>query len=137
MENKTIPIDEGKFVVQVQALKQNKDEASAMAPYISKNSIITNEQGKLFLSLMFTEQDIITGFQIKNKQGEFIPCVNAHTDTETNARYENFSLDALKDFHDARVQYKVNQDGNIFEGDETLRLFFDRDSVLNVNKIKF
>lgn len=137
MENKSIPIDEGKFVVQVQALKQSEDEASAMAPYISKNSIITNEQGKLFLTIMFTEQDIITGFQIKNKHGEFISCVNAHTDIETNARYENFTLDSLLPFHDARVQYKVEHDGNIFEGDETLRLFFDRDSVLNVEKIKF
>lgn len=137
MENNSITVDEGKFVVQVQALKQSEDEPSAMAPYISKNSIITNEQGNLFLTLMFTEQHIITGFQIKNNAGEFVSCVNAHIDTKTNARYENFTLDTLQPIHDARVQYKVDYDGSTFEGDETLRLSFDRDSVLNVEKIKF
>lgn len=137
MENKAINVDEGKYVIQVTAMKKAEDEPSAMAPYLSNNSIITNVSGQYFVTLMILEEQIITRFQLKNKTDEYINCIEQHKDKEAATRYEIFQLEEFQTIHDARVQYKVNNNGNVFEGDEELRLFFDANSIQNVDNIDF
>lgn len=129
MKYKKIPLDEGKYVIQVEALKIDKDEPSAMAPYLSNNSIVTKEAEKTFLTLMLLEEHIITKFQIQIEQDDFITCVNTHKDESSQTRYEIFQLNQLQTIHQARVQYEVEHEGQTFSGDEILRLSFDADSI--------
>lgn len=137
MKNKKISIDEGKYVVQVKTMKKTEAEPSAMAPYLSNNSIVTKVSGQYFLTLMILEEQIITGFQLKNKADEYVNSMENHRDEESSTRYEIFQLEDFRTIHDARVQYKIDHDGKTFEGDEELRLFFDSDSVQNVDEIDF
>jgi len=132
-----INVDEGKYVIQVKAMKSSADDPSAMAPYLSNNCIVTNVSGQYFVTLMILEEQIITGFQLKNKADEYINCIEQHRDEEATTRYEIFQLEQLQTIHHARVQYKVNHEGNAFEGDEELRLFFDVESIQHVDDIDF
>lgn len=137
MEFKIIHLNEGKYVVQVQAMKKEENELSAMAPYLSNNSIITKESGEIFVTLKILEEQIITGLQIKNDNGEYTEHINFLKDEEAKARYENFQLESFQSIHHARVQYEVNHEGEIIKGDEELRLVFDDQSVQNVDDIQF
>lgn len=137
MENEQITLDEGKYVVQVKAMKLDVDEPSAMAPYLSNNSIITNISGQYFLTLMILEEHIITGFQLKNNVNELKNCIERHRDETAKTRYEIFQLEEFRTIHEVQVQYEVDHEGKVFEGDEKLRLFFDANSIQNIDEIDF
>lgn len=137
MESKRIELEEGKYVVQVQAIKKDEDEPSAMAPYLSNNSIITKEADKVFMTLMIVNEQVITGLQIKNEADEHVERVNVHQDDEANTRYEIFEFTQFQTLYEARVQYEIEHEGENFKGDEPLRLAFDENSILNVEDIEF
>lgn len=137
MQNQTIQLEDGKYVVQVQAVKKDTEEASAMGPYLSNNSIVTYESGEIYLTLMLVEEKIITGLQIKNKEEQYEERINFHRDEEANARYEIFKLDHFQSVHEAKVQYEIEHEGEWIKGDEELRLFFEPDSIQNVEDIQF
>lgn len=137
MESTDIQLEEGKYVIQVAAIKKNNEESSAMAPYLSNNSIATNESGTTFVTLMLVQEHIITGLQIKNEHGNYIECINSHKDEEASTRYEIFQLSNLQTIHEARVQYEIEHEGRLIKGDEELRLFFDATSLQNVDELDF
>src|SRR5690625_3318633 len=116
-------------------MKRSSNEESAMTPYLANNSIITIEPGQLFVTLMIKEEKIVTGFQFKNNYGELIHSINQQIDDSANIRYEIFQLDELYTIMEAQVQYKIEHNAQLFEGDEALRLFFNPDSIQNVDDI--
>lgn len=137
MEKNSIELNEGKYVVQIQAMKIDTDEPSAMAPYLANNAIITYEKGLYFLTLMIQEEKVVTGFQIQTESGTFTPSIEQQIDNEAKVRYEIFQLDQLSTILSARVQYKVDHEGKVFEGDETLRLMLDSKTIQNVADVEF
>ncbi len=128
----SIQIDEGKYVIEVQTLKKDADEASAMADYLSQSAIITNQDDKLYLTVMFMDHKTITGFQVKNESGEWIEAIDQQVNEETNNRFEMFELHQLTSPLSVRVQYEVMHGEQNFSGDEELRLAFDEESLENV-----
>ncbi|HLR71462.1 MAG TPA: NEAT domain-containing protein [Pseudogracilibacillus sp.] len=137
MDRKPIDLKEGKYVIQVEAMKKSEDETSAMSPYLSNNTILTKLSSQFYVTLMLNEEQTITGLQIKNKHDEYTNSIDQHIDTASNTRYEIFQLDEFQTILNARVQYKVEHDGKTFEGDEELRLVFDAQSIQNVDDIDF
>src|SRR5699024_2005047 len=137
MDRKPIDLKEGKYVIQVEAMKKSEDETSAMSPYLSNNTILTKLSSQFYVTLMLNEEQTITGLQIKNKHDEYTNSIDQHIDTASNTRYEIFQLDEFQTILNARVQYKVEHDGKTFEGDEELRLVFDAQSSQNVDDIDF
>src|SRR5690625_3156784 len=92
----TIQLDDGKYVVTVQALKKNEDEKSAMAPYLSETAIVTVLEGKTYVTLMLKEQQVVTDFQIALDEEAFISNIDYQINEELNSRYEMFELEELK-----------------------------------------
>jgi heme-binding NEAT domain protein len=129
MEQSTIHIDEGKYVIDVQTLQKEKDEPSAMANYLSQSAIVTNQDGSLTLTVMIEGHETITGFQVENEAGELKEAAEIQVNEETNRRFEMFELDSLTSILYVRVQYEVDHDGRIFKGDEALRLSLDKESL--------
>lgn len=135
--NKLINLDEGKFVVEIEAIQLESSEPSAMAPYLAEHAMITKDKQKIFITLMIKEQNIVTGFQMEDKDERFVESIDQKIDKETNIRYEIFSLSKLPTTVKARVQYTVNHEGEDFSGDELLRLSFDQQSIQNTADIQF
>lgn len=132
MENAFIEVDKGKYALQLQALKQNADEPSAMANYLSKTAIVSKEDNTLTLSLLFQSEQTITGFQVENHAGELIEASQKQVNDETERRYELFELKSLPAILNVRVQYEVEHEGRSFTGDEMLRLVFDQATLEKV-----
>lgn len=137
MEQSIIELKDGKYVAQVQAMKKDIDEPSAMAPYLANNVIITCREGTYFLTLMIQEEEIVTGFQIQTNDNTFAPSIEQQVDDQQSVRYEIFQVERLLTILPARVQYKVNHECNIFEGDEALRLLVDLETIQNVEDVEF
>lgn len=119
-----IPIEEGKYIIRVRTLQEEKDEPSAMADYLSDSAIISNVDGSLNLTLMLKDHQTITGFQVENQEA-----IDKHVNEESNMRFEMFELDQLPVLLPVRVQYEVEYGGKEIKGDEALRLSFDEDSL--------
>src|SRR5690625_2397051 len=85
-----IHVEEGRYVIHVRTLQEDKDEPSAMAGYLSESAIITNLNGSLSLTLMLKDHQTITGFQVENQEA-----IEKQVNDETNMRYEMFELDRL------------------------------------------
>jgi len=136
MENLTINLEQGKYIAQIQTLKKDEDESSAMAPYLSEHAIITHESDHYFITLMIQEEHVITGFQLIQKDRELNQAIDKQIDQETKVRYEIFQLANLQTIIHARVQYEIDHEGNIFKGDEELRLFIDSETIQNVDDIE-
>lgn len=132
----TIQLDDGKYVVTVQALKKNEDEKSAMAPYLSETAIVTVLEGKTYVTLMLKEQQVVTDFQIALDEEAFISNIDYQINEELNSRYEMFELEELKGTLLARVQYELTYEGQRISGDEQLRIVLDEDSIENVENIQ-
>lgn len=137
MKNKTIDLPVGKYVVEVSTLKKDLDEPSAMAPYLSHHCIVTKEEDKIFITFMILNEHVITGLQIKNEAGVIMESINHHVDESSKTRYEIFHFEQLNSHHEAQVQYEVDHEGEVFKGDETLRLYFNENSAQNVEDLKF
>src|SRR5690625_1303548 len=122
-------LENGKYAISLQALKKNKEETSAMAEYLSNFAVVTKQNENLKLSLLLYNQQIITGLQIENHEGEFTESIAKQVDEEKNWRYEMFELNNLPSNLNARVQYEVEHEGKSFKGDEVLRLSFATDNI--------
>ncbi len=123
--NKKLDLKTGKYALRVGALHKDKDEASVMASYLADTAIVTYED-ELIVTLMLKEDSIITGFQIGNP---LKASVAQQVNPETNSRFELFQLPELYRFVDAQVQYQVEHEGKTIHGDESLRLYFDLESL--------
>lgn len=137
MENKLIELHDGKYVVEVQAIKKDSTETSAMAPYLANNAIITKEAGQNFVTLVINEEEVVKGLQVKSSDNTFKDSINNQVNQDENIRYEIFHLEQIQTILPARVQYKVNYEGDIIEGDEELRLFINDDTIQNVEDMEF
>lgn len=137
MENKLIELQDGKYIVEVQAIKKDSSETSAMAPYLENNAIITKEAGQNFVTLVINEEEIVKGLQVKSGDRTFNDSINKQVNKDENIRYEIFHLEQIQTVLPARVQYKINHEGNIIEGDEELRLLINDETVQNVEDIEF
>jgi len=124
-----IHVEEGKYVIHVRTLQEEKDEPSAMAGYLSESAIVTSQDGSLSLTLMLKDHQTITGFQVEN-QGAIEKQINE----EKNMRFEQFALERLLAYLPVRVQYKVEYGGKEIKGDEALRLYFDEASLEDADK---
>lgn len=133
MEKAVITIEEGKYAIDVQTLKKDAHEPSAMANYLSQKAIVTKQDEFLTLSLLLQSQKTITGFQIENETGEFVEAIEQQIDEETERRFEMFHLSHLPTILNARVQYEIEHEGKSFKGDEILRLSFDGESLEKLN----
>src|SRR5690625_4043674 len=102
LKNQLIQLDEGKYIVHVQAIKKETEEASAMAPYLSENAIITKEAEKTFITLMIHQEEVVTGFQVANEEGKLIESIDQQIDKQSKNRYEVFQLDILSELLQAR-----------------------------------
>lgn len=122
-------IEEGKYVIHVRTLKHGTNEPSAMADYLSESAIVTNQNGLVYLTLMFNDHKIITGFQVENELGEMVESIEEQVNEETNSRFEMFELERLTSPLHVRVQYEVEFQGNHMKGDEKLSLAFDEASL--------
>lgn len=125
MGNQSITVSEGKHTIDVQTLKKDADEPSAMAEYLGPSAICTNHDEALYLTIMLESQHIITGFQIENEADEPLEAIDTQIIEETNKRFEMFELERLTHTMAARVQYDIEHEGQNIKGDEALRLFFD------------
>lgn len=132
MTHASIPIEEGKYGIRLQALKKDADEPSAMANYLSQMAIVTKQDDLLTLSLLLQSQQTITGFQVENQTGEFEEAIDQQVDEEMDRRFEMFSLRELPAILHARVQYEVEHEGKVMKGDEVLRLSFSEESLEKV-----
>jgi|SRR5690625_693197 len=137
VENKLIELHDGKYVVEVQAIKKDSTETSAMAPYLANNAIITKEAGQNFVTLVINEEEVVKGLQVKSSDNTFKNSINNQVNQDENVRYEIFHLEQIQTILPARVQYKINYEGNIIEGDEELRLFINDDTIQNVEDMEF
>jgi len=135
LEKFPITLDDGKFLVNVQAIQQHSNETSAMQPYLSHHAILTKEKENIFLTLMIQEQKVITGLQVIDENREAITSFERQVDEENGIRYEIFQLPQLFTLMSIQVQYEVEHKGDTFTGDEPLRLYFDPESVQNVEEI--
>ena len=135
MENEPIHLNEGKYVIPVEAIKKDSDELSAMAPLLDKNSLITKQSNFLFIALIIRDEHVITGLQLKNESGIWVEAKEKQTDEQSNIRYEVFDIGTLHHMIDARVQYEVEQNGQTFSGDEELRLKLDANELRDVDTI--
>lgn len=133
MAETTIQLENGTYSIQLQTLKKDEDELSAMANYLSQVAVVTKQDDFLVLSLLFQSEQTITGFQVERQDGEFVEAIEKKIDEEMERRSEAFELDALPKNLFARVQYEVEHEGNTFKGDETLRLVFAEDSLEKVD----
>lgn len=129
MKQTDIDIEEGKYAIGVETLKQDIDEPSAMANYLSKMAIVTRQDNFLTLSLLLQNQKTITGFQVESQTGEWVEAIEKQVDDEMDRRFEMFELAHLTSIINVRVQYEVEHEGQSFEGDEALRLSFDEESL--------
>lgn len=129
-----IQVDEGKYVITVKPVKMETDEPSAMANFLSESAIVTHEEGALFVTVMFMDHKVVTGFQIENGAGELIQATEEQVNEEGNTRFEMFKLDQLSPFLNVRVQYEIEHEGQQMKGDEALRLSFDEDSLERVDE---
>lgn|SRR5690625_163065 len=127
-------LQEGKYVIFVDAMKKDTDEESAMAPYLGETAIVSKIDEKLYITFMLMEQEIITNFQLSNGD-EFYEAIDKQVNEELNNRYEMFQIKELTDSIVARVQYKVTYEGRKIDGDEQLRLVLDPHSLKNVEKL--
>lgn len=130
----TIQLEEGKYLIALEALKKDEDEASAMAPYLGEHGIITIHEGKSYLTLMLMEQNIITNFDLLGEEGARSK-LDSQINEELNSRYEMFELPELAKELLARVQYELEYEGREIKGDEQLRLVLDEESIQNVEEI--
>lgn len=128
-----IQIDEGKYMIDVQTLKKETDEPSAMASYLSPSAIVTNQDDSLYLTVMFMDQKTIVGFQVENQTGEWVEAIDQQVNEEANSRYEMFNLDRLMSPLNVRVQYEIIHEGQKITGDEELRLAFEEESLEKLN----
>lgn len=130
-----IYLEEGKYAIQVQALKKEADKQSAMAGYLSESAIVTKQDDNIFVTFMLKDDKIIKKFQVSNESGEWVAAIDYEVNKETNTRFELFQLERLIPTLHVRVQYEVEHEGQIFQGDETLRLVFDEESLDTVDNI--
>ena len=121
----TIQVNHGKYSIDVHAIKKDSDEASAMAGYLSKTAMVTNEDNSLFLTIVLKKSDMITGFQIENQDGQKFESIEKHVNEDTGERFELFQLDCLVSPLSAHVQYEAELEGQKIQGDEELRLVFN------------
>jgi len=128
-------LQEGKYVIFVEAMKRDTDEKSAMAPYLGETAIVSKIEDELYITFMLTEQKIITGFQLSNDNDEFYEAIDTQVNEELDNRYEMFHIKELTDSIVARVQYKVTYEGRKIDGDEQLRLVLDPHSLKNVEEL--
>lgn len=133
----TIQVGEGKYVIQVETLKKDTDEPSAMANYLSEAAILTNEGGALYATFMFKNHEVVTGFQVKNDAGEFVQATDEQVNEEDNTRFEIFQLGQLTSELHVRVQYEIEHDGQTMKGDEAFRLSFDESSLERVDDLEW
>lgn len=129
-----IHIDEGKYAINVQALKKDTDEPSAMASYLSPLAIVTNQSGTVYLSIMFMDHKTIVGFQVENQAGEWTESIDQQVNEENNNRFEMFKLDRFISPLNVRVQYEIMHEGQKITGDEVLRLAFEEESLKSVEE---
>src|SRR5690625_550412 len=97
-----IHVEEGRNVIHVRTLQEDKDEPSTMAGYISESSIITNLNGSLSLTVMLKDHQTITGIQVEMQEE-----IEKQVNDEINMLYEMFELDRLHAYLPVRVQYEV------------------------------
>lgn len=124
-EQRTIHVNNGKYTIDVHALKKDSDDASAMASYLSKTAMVTNQDDSIFLTIVLKKSSMITGFQIENPDGDKLEAIDTRINEETNDRYELFQLDHLVSPLPVHVQYEVEWEGQKIKGDEELRLLFN------------
>src|SRR5690625_7468717 len=98
-------LQEGKYVIFVDAMKKDTDEESAMAPYLGETAIVSKIDEKLYITFMLMEQEIITNFQLSNGD-EFYEAIDKQVNEELNNRYEMFQIKEHKDSIVERVIYK-------------------------------
>lgn len=121
-----IHVADGKYTIDVHALKKDSDEPSTMADYLSKTAMVTNKDDSIFLTIMLKKSNMITGFQIENQEGQQLEAIDKHVNEETRDRYELFQLDYLVSPLAVRVQYEAEFEGQKIRGDEELRLVFNK-----------
>src|SRR5690625_4798455 len=124
-----IHAEEGRYVIHVRTLQEDKEEPSAMAGYLSESAIITNLNGSLSMTLMLKDNHTITRLHAEDQEA-----IEKQVNDETNMLYEMFELDRLPDYLPVRVQYEVEYGGKEIKGDEALRLYFDEASLEDADK---
>src|SRR5699024_4757106 len=82
MEKDTVQMENGKYTIQLQALKKDTDEPSVMADYLSQVAIVTKHDDHVTMTLLFQSEKTITGFQVQEEDGELIEAIEKHVDPE-------------------------------------------------------
>jgi|SRR5699024_884202 len=130
----SIQLTDGKYAVNVRALKSELEEASAMSPYLGEISIVTVVKGKYYLTFMLKEEHIIKQFQLI-VDGKLIDRFDGKKNEDLNNRYEMFELRELPKTIQARVKYELTHEGQEIKGDEELRLILDEDTVQDLEEL--
>src|SRR5690625_3395566 len=125
-------LQEGKYVIFVEAMKRDTDEKSAMAPYLGETAIVSKIEDELYITFMLTEQKIITGFQLSNDNDEFYEAIDTQVNEELDNRYEMFHIKELTNSIVARVQYEVTYEGRKIDDYEQIKLMIDLNRLKNV-----
>lgn len=125
-------LEDGKYIIKVTALHVEKEKLSAMSQYLGEVAILTKDTHNLTITLMLTDNEIITGFQLVDKNNQKIIAKETQTNIESNSHYQLFELEDLPYFLKASVQYKIEHEGRIINGDEMLRLKLDFDHLEKV-----
>lgn len=128
----TLNIDDGVYKVNVQALKLDEDSISAMANYLGESVIIGKSENICSLTVLLLDHKTITGLQVKNSTGDEIFAVEKKINEEANNRQELFRISSLTNPLIIRVQYEAEFQGGTFNGDESLRLVFDEESLKKI-----
>ncbi|GIN92387.1 hypothetical protein J22TS1_34380 [Siminovitchia terrae] len=115
-----IHLDEGNYTIALNALHAKEDKPSGMARYIDQTASLAVKGGKTLLTLTLTDHKTVTGFQVEGKQP-----VKEEVNEAKNTRTVTYELDELTTMMNAQVQYTVGA----HNGDQPLRLQFDKDSV--------
>lgn len=135
MEKKLIDLQEGKYIIRMKAVKSDSSAVSAMDPYVANNCVITKTNHQTFITLQIKEHEVVKVLQLIKEDGAYIDSLDQHIDYDSNIRYEIFPVESLQTLISARVQYKVPHGESFFEGDETLRLYFDETTLQSTDEL--
>jgi len=119
-ESETIDLKDGNYTIGFAALHATEEKASAMAKYLDNPAKLSVKGGKYNLTITINDHKTVTGFQVEGEQP-----AKVNPNEAANTREATFELDSLQAMMNAQVQYTVGA----HNGDQPLRLSFDKDSV--------
>src|SRR5690625_540909 len=115
-----LDLEEGKYTIEFDALKEDSDDASAMANYLDDTVILEIIEKGIFLTI-FAEEEV-TKLEIEG-EGPIEESIN------NDKKEMIFKLDEFHSIINAYVEYKAPYQGGFFEGEADFRLSFDIENL--------